>query len=933
VNPVLTETQIGYLRSRQRARYIAVFDPCAVVFRARVAVVPDAADGTYLNIDYNTVSVGAYTDILDGMTYIISATTDHTQELYRGYVAAMPTSTTLPINEAAFPLSTSYYITVLDTYEVWQKVRKGALVGGHLAFERSAPTITGVPSVSFKESETTESFTLTALGQATEDGESIDSYEWSVLGETSSTDTITVDVPADTHVWGWVKVTDTLGTSTRLNFRLINRKRFGSTLPSAVCDNPRITRNWGGHHVSIRAYQGVSLSSLLNGCAMVIVSAVALEAGPVAIDPVVFVGYLTKEANNSESITDKSVSFEASSPWEIASQSAMNQIAVRDSATPTVWDQLNYPTPQRVTAHILSRYSTVLNVCGLNLDDVDSTWYSGEANVKSNSIGDAVNDFVLSEINAHVTSAASGELYVRRDLRYTDTDTRDDADVVWTLTKTDISSLNYTARHDEKTGRVIIGFRTFYTNRSPSKGGKGVAPAVTLGRSPETQTRPNQLLPADLSDADTLMAAAERVGNILAAENTPFELGASVRPQLQYLNPNNFQWLTLSLPASVMTRGRALTVRALLASLELDYDVRLQRIGVTITLIPETQGGAAIIVAMLSPNASSLTGVITPPLGAYGGSFPMPSTLNLPDGDTERPFSRRDMSGMGPPMPADQAADEGRRQVQGNKRTFAISFKNPDPVAAGFLSVNSATYRITVSGTAYIGTGRLTLDYNFLEDDYADQGISGDVDGNTAGWTLGQGWGGTTVGAEDRCYVKKTFDDPTPVISVTEYWDGFTDDTNANYRIGINGSFGAVNTMTLGQTSGGVTINDTADYLYAGFERSGFITDFVAYLIRLVIVVAAGGGDLFADAFYSFEKGEEEDEGEDINVEYLGSDRGLMINGSPVAVPPVYNPNHEYTFEWTGDGNNPTFVWMDDDYSDNTNALLYITIEGPNASI
>jgi hypothetical protein len=918
VNPVFTETQIGYLHSRQRARYLLVFDPCAVVFRARVAAVPDAPGGTYLDIEYNSVSVGDYADVQEGMTYIVSATADHMAPLSRGFVADTPTSSVLPINESSYPLSTDYYITVLRTYEVHQRVRQGALVGGHTTFQRNPPTITGVPSVSFKESSTTETFTLTAVGQATEDGESIDSYAWSVpdLGETSSTDTLTVDVPPDTHVWGWVDVTDTLGTTQRLNFRLINRPRFGSTLPSAICDNPRITRNWGGHHAAIRAYKGVDVTNLLNGCACVIVSTVMLDAGTVDLDPVVFVGYLTKESNASQSLTDKSVSFDLASAWELAAQRPMHQIAIRHSATPSVWDDLKYPTPQRVVTHILSRYSTVLNVCGLNLDDTGNTWFSDDANVNDTSLGDAI-DFVLSEIKAEITSAASGELYLRRDLRYTSTAVRDAADVVWTLTNTDIGGLDYTARHDEKTGRVIIGFRTFYTSGSPSKGGKALAPAVILGTSPETQTRPNQLMPADLTETQLKEAAAERVGNILAAENSPYDLSGPVRPQLQYLNPNNFQWISLSLTSSVMARGRAVTERALLASLEIDYDVRAQRVAVNLQLIPETQGGAALIVAMLTPNAASLTGVITPPMGAYGGSYPTPSTIN---GTTDRPFSRRDMSGMAPPMPADQAANEGRRQVQGNSRTFAISFANPSAVGAGFTSVNSATYTITASGSAKVreSTQNVSLNTQTCGFSGAASGVSvvsGQEYALTATGTFTYTPGGPDTGPEGAAGTLPDCIIPTaPIVCLIA-------------KIGAAGSWfevGASLTFTA-PTSGELyfTVNENTTLPGAFADNS------VGPL--LIAITDSGDADEYADPFWSWNQGTDDKEGQEINVGYLGATRGLMINGAPVAVPPDYNQAHEYRFEWTGDGNIPQFLFADTDYTDNENRLLYITIEGPGA--
>ncbi len=56
---------------------------------------------------------------------------------------------------------------------------------------------------------------------------------------------------------------------------------------------------------------------------------------------------------------------------------------------------------------------------------------------------------------------------------------------------------------------------------------------------------------------------------------------------------------------------------------------------------------------------------------------------------------------------------------------------------------------------------------------------------------------------------------------------------------------------------------------------------------------------------------------------------GLLVNGSPVAVPPEWNENSEYEFVYEGDGNPIPFLFYDTDYSDNSNLPLYIRVCGP----
>jgi hypothetical protein len=578
VNPVYSSDDIAIIRSAYRARDLVIFDPCAVVFQAQVSVVPVAAEGTYLQISYDTVSVGAYTDIRVGQQVIISETSDHMTPIdgYRDMrIEAVPTSSILKISESALPLELDYYITVLDTYDAQQRVRKGSLVGGYLSYQGLPATINDLPSALYVESSTTGQFVLAPSIQVFSGSVSSTTYDIpGAVYDVGSTSTlsVTITMPANSHTWGRLSYVLTTGATGFMVFQLIVQDPSNPTLATVTIDQLTLNRTWRGHHATCRAFSGVSIAQVMNGTRAVVVSRRKYKGGTLdgEMDNVSFVGYLTKESNSTQSLNDKSVTFDLTSIWERAGQLPFNPIAIRDVASPSKWDEINLPTSQRVVTHILARYSTILNLCSLNLDLTDTTWYGGEMDVKANSLGDAI-DQILSEINTVIVQQPSGELILRRDLRFEDDDTRDDADVFWTLTNADLRSLDATINHDEQTGRIIIGFRGFFTSRTPSKGGKAVAPAVTLGTSPETRPRPNQLLPANLTDTQLLTAAEERAGFVLGAENPPYEMQGTTRGNLSWMSPNNFQWMQLNLLSSIITRGRTFNGRALLESLEIRY--------------------------------------------------------------------------------------------------------------------------------------------------------------------------------------------------------------------------------------------------------------------------------------------------------------------------------------------------------------------------
>lgn len=941
-NFVPNETQAGYIRTRQRPQYAVIFDPCTPVFRAQIAVAPTGP--SYLQLEYENVSLGDYEDIRTGMTVIISETADHTNPIaaYEDMRVSRPaTADFVRINEYDLILEAGWYITVLNTYKPLPKRRLGAKVDGHLSFQGQTATIENLPSVSFVLSDDTGVFNLSPE-IVTLDGSTVVSTLYDIpdavyLDGTDEDLEIEIEMPFDSHTWGRLTYTLSSGVSEFMVFQLIVSPIVDSDIPTVGIQQPHIIRNTQGHHATCRAVRGMTIAEVMNGTRCVIVVTSAFDGGVVPIDPVAFVGYLTKEGNATTSASEKSASFEIASIWERAGQLPMHHIAIRDKASPAAWDEINLPTPQRVANHVLSRYSTVLNLCGLNVDDAGNTWYAGDYNLSSDSIGDAI-EGVLEEINAAITQKPSGELFLRRDLRYETDTVRDAADIVWTLTNRDLSGFDYTARHEKQTGRTIIGVRSFYTNRSPSKGGKAAAPSIILGTSPTTTTEPNQLMPADKTplqlfgdslDPTSVGLAEERAGHIQAAANAPYEFSGDAWSGLFWLNANNFQWVNVDLAASLMTRGRAITGRHLLVGVELDLDLQ----GTPITrleLTPETRGGGGFVVGDLVPDVAALDWTVTPIQQPYSGYFGAPGSWNT---DEFPPFTQDNMGGMGFPIPQDQQADQARRAAPAGTRSFAISFAESVGVQAGFVSTLGALYTINMQGSAIIQTGQETINLDFKVTDGSPE-VTGDMgDGNTAAQMPGVGYIGTTPSDLDRVFVEYEFPMPTNVISVTFYWDLILDYTNdPGAWVGTDGSYGTFEVIDVDQTSHTRAIEATVNSIRVGVERGGGVTTFVTNLIALVIVIDTGEGVLYGDgAGYTWQVSEEEENaGEEINITYNG-DKGLYIQNAPIASPPLYNESHTYTVTWEGDGSNPEMVYRDGNYADNQRVNLNINVAGVGA--
>jgi hypothetical protein len=63
-------------------------------------------------------------------------------------------------------------------------------------------------------------------------------------------------------------------------------------------------------------------------------------------------------------------------------------------------------------------------------------------------------------------------------------------------------------------------------------------------------------------------------------------------------------------------------------------------------------------------------------------------------------------------------------------------------------------------------------------------------------------------------------------------------------------------------------------------------------------------------------------------AELYPATRGLRINSAPVDPPPEFNPNSEYTFVHTGDGNQIPLRFELEDYSQAQNLPLYARVCG-----
>lgn len=185
--------------------------------------------GVFGEFSYNTVTTGAYTDVKVGMKIFVTTTTSLRNPLWVGRIRKAPTSSILYVNEASISLQSSYYVTVVNDYDLFPKLPKVTssvvYMDWDLAYLAPAPLVSGLQSSYVNTvASGSASFAFAPTGTATANGASISSWLWDVADGsitigTTTTQNITASFPQG-HRWVRVTVTDSNGVTNYFVFEV-----------------------------------------------------------------------------------------------------------------------------------------------------------------------------------------------------------------------------------------------------------------------------------------------------------------------------------------------------------------------------------------------------------------------------------------------------------------------------------------------------------------------------------------------------------------------------------------------------------------------------------------------------------------------------------------------------------------------------------------
>jgi hypothetical protein len=613
-----------------------------------------------------------------------------------------------------------------------------------------------------------------------------------------------------------------------------------------------------------------------------------------------------------------------------------------DESSPDEWGEIQDLTIKRAIVYLLAWHSTFLNLCSLTFDADSDDYRWDEFVIQEASLLEWINR-TADDHNAFITFAAAGEATIQRHASYTGTAGLTTVMTIEVDDSGDSDLSNFTLEDDyiETYAQAKIGAATYNTTTEESTVYIGKAPAQAFGSGWEKATLDNQILKADLSEADAITEVKLRTANHLAYVNPHERLTVSLMAALYWLTPSVNDLYAFDIEASDNTRGRAFTSSDKWLLQEITYthnnETGVKEVFGTFEIV--TMGGNAGIAVTLVPDVNDLQYPSLPPGGADG---PIDPLINYPVDDPDFTLPGDGDWGLDDPTPPAPNPPVGCEILN-------VSMRNAQSYSTSNIAQTGETYIITVEGQGRISeTSGAPWVVNFSDPTKYSfvkwQGYAGyvlaSVD-NTFGNPLPSGKGyeyGTSPVGQDNCQVCIRMDFPSAqtVTSVGFDWY-YTDPVGDNafarqvllYDSGDNLLDSDNSTTTLARSTWHNTtfsFPDVANVAYAiAYVARDDTVGRVSLWMDNCVCSFVGTDELYGDAFYyGYNLGEGD-------VSLYGTAKGLLVDLAKPSGIPLYSPAHKYALSYTGSNAFIGFTYVDEEgtYTDNQNVALVVTVCGP----
>lgn len=567
-----TSDQLTDLRSdnHYRALQFVCLVPNTVIARFQ----PSAAPSTdvYAQISVGTVSTGSMSNVRAGMTVIYSTTTDHAAtETFRTRVRKVSGTSILYVAENSQGLTTSDYVTVINTYEITERLRHDETsMDWEISFRKLLPIERALPTAKVLTNGTT-SWSPTASPKAMDASATTSfTHAWESSNGSDSISNANTASPTFTFqaaAFRWLRYTFT-DSNGNPNYRVIAvwtvPKNYSSVVSLGFVGNDGGVADISfdaelGWTATVPAWDGIS--TLLNKTFCVIANDEWIDDTRQNIRTNInMCGWLQTESTTTQGSETAGKSSETRFTIEgIGHQLSRQNIAplriTRVTGTPTAWGEIQNPTPARMLTMVLTEESTALNLCSLSIPSDDTDFVGDDLTVSSTKAMEAVN-FIGEVINAELQFDVDGHLDFCRNLNFLDDTARDAAPVIVTLEASDLLSLTYDEDHSKTTSMVTLKGGSFNTTTGEYDLFEAIAPAVARESEGDPMEVSNQVLTTDNTAAESIAEAQERASNIFAANNPTTTARFSPKPEFHWLIPDIGSWIKFSIASTDTVRGR-----------------------------------------------------------------------------------------------------------------------------------------------------------------------------------------------------------------------------------------------------------------------------------------------------------------------------------------------------------------------------------------
>ena len=919
------------------SRNLVALCPNEVVFRARAA--ESITEDPFITFEYDSVDIGSFGDVWEGMVCFISATTSLRDAKYRGRVRLAPSSSEFYIDQNATILNEDDYIIVVRDTDLFACIRNDALIDGSITYHPLPPTTNGLPFAIVlydADDDGVCEYTSVQVGIPVDaEATAVDTWAWDISGSgASSIDDAALQNPTFTFEAGYhylvrVIYEDDNGTS---NYQITHVYAVTRTFDAPVVQpivvgsvKGDITNGWTAD--SVTAYADVSTLIDRTHAVVFHVEHFGDHSSTPIFDNILMNGRIRSNSIQTEGSAEagqlQQVTFSIEGITAYLRRLRIPNDIVRSVASPDEWGEGIDWNPFRMAMYALWAYSTLPHLGSLGVEEGAFSAYTIAGEPRGIDGGNAIEVLtsILDPIRAAVNYAPSGELFLARNVDYKED--RSEVPLIATLTLDDLPSHTIDRDSSRTYAQVVAYGGVFDSAANTFVLYTASAPSIVYGDGGDTLEITREILTAD-SDAD---AAAEELGlrasNHYAHENPKDLLSEGVFDSWAgVMIPTNYQRWAAVLPASSNTLGRAYTATDywLLQSVTLSLNTD-GSIGVSVEKPAETSFDDAQIITDQLPDASSDMNPVLPvlPNDPFDPTDPLENyPTDLPDLEDLQPIDGESAAQSYTPWPPDTASRVAKKQGKPKCQTVVINLKQDTNTTSERVLALGTDYLFGISGVGVISTGGgIPTDYDFAVDEQTWDGAFGGG-GLYATYDPGIGWGRGSFNL--RIDIFKDFTGSTITDVSLTFDQAFSGELIIT---GVPTPSPFVRTG-ITWTVSGLSITDGVRFtVYDPAAGSTVPADL--RLVSATVTVAGVGIITYMDAFYLWNLNGDD---EQINVQAIPGDEGLFLDNTRYSPVPPFSQNHQYSgLPFTGTGNVLNGRMQLNDYSDVDDLYLYINLE------